>query len=467
MRLTVILFCISMMLLVPSGARLIENSVHSPSIHVRVSRNDLTVPIKLGQIAPLSLAHNLRTDLRGSSISIELPENAPDKTWDSELMRKFQQMTGIHVQVLRPGNDTTLVLKDYLNQFRAGAPQADVYAIDIVWPGLLAEYAEDLRPAFSELRGVAPVLVKNNVVNGKLVALPYFVEVSLLYYRTDLLSKHGFERPPRTWRELEHQAWVIQEGERAAGNKNFWGFLWQGAASEALTCNALEWQSSQGAGSLVNENGTVDLNRTIAAATWNRALHWIGTISPPSVTNQLEDDSLKMWKESDAAFMRNWPYAYEESRQEASKVRGKVGVTLLPMGEGRRGRHADILGGFQLMLSKRSHKKQEAIELLKFLTSPEIQRLNAVNRGYAPVTMVLYKDPIVLNAAPFFGTLGNILLHGAIARPSTIVGDKYDRISAAFFTSVHNTLTGQMGAASAVDELDRSLKNTLRRAIAH
>lgn len=121
---------------------------------------------------------------------------------------------------------------------------------------------------------------------------------------------------------------------------------------------------------MVGENGAVDFNRTIAAASWSRAKQWIGTISPLSVPDHLEDDSLKMWKNGDAAFMRNWPYAYQESMQSDSKVKGKVAVTKLPKGEGPNGRHADILGGFQLMIRKGSQNKRAAIELLKFLTGP-------------------------------------------------------------------------------------------------
>ena len=159
--------------------------------------------------------------------------------------------------------------------------------------------------------------------------------------------------------------------------------------------------------------------------------------------------------------MRNWPYAYQESMKADSKVRDKVAVTLLPKGEGRKGRHADILGGFQLMISKRSQNKQAAIELLKFLTSPESQRLNS-NRGYAPVTMSLYTDSTVLHAAPFFGILRNILLDDAITRPSTIAGDKYDALSAAFFTSVHDALTRRMSAPSAAERVERDLETVLR-----
>src|SRR5216684_7923915 len=72
-------------------------------------------------------------------------------------------------------------------------------------------------------------------------------------------------------------------------------------------------------------------------------------------------------KNGDAAFMRNWPYAYVESMRPDSPVRNQVAVTLLPKGEHSGARHADVLGGFQLMVSKKSANKDPAIELVKFL----------------------------------------------------------------------------------------------------
>ena len=82
---------------------------------------------------------NLRTDLKGSSLRVVLPENAPDRPWNDALMRKFRELTGIEVQTIRPGNDTSAVLSSYLREFETGSPQADVYAIDIVWPGILSD----------------------------------------------------------------------------------------------------------------------------------------------------------------------------------------------------------------------------------------------------------------------------------------------------------------------------------------
>ena len=429
----------------------------------------LTVgPLSSQSATPQSSEHeikewprNLRTDLKGASIKLVLPENALDRPWDDALIAKFQQLTGITVHTVRPGNDTTTVLATYLRDFGSGAPSGDVYAIDIVWPGILAKHADDLLPALGDLHDMLPTLVQNDTVNGKLVAVPYFIEVSLLYYRSDLLQKYHFAQPPRSWNELEQQARTIQDGERPLGKKSLWGFLWQGAASEALTCNALEWQISQGGGQLINPDGTLSIKRDRLVGALERSRKWIGTISPPETTDQLEDDSLQIWKRGDAVFMRNWPYAYLESMSNDSNIKDLAGVTVLPMGDEPGGRHADILGGFQLMVSKTSKNKSAAIELVKFLTSSEIQRVNATTRGYAPTRPSLYDDSQVLSANPFFGTLRHVLLEGAATRPSTAAGPRYDAVSRAYFTAVRQVLTGHETPEGVVEDLQKRLRQIL------
>jgi trehalose/maltose transport system substrate-binding protein len=255
---------------------------------------------------------------------------------------------------------------------------------------------------------------------------------------------------------------VISAGERANGSE-FWGYLWQGSASEALTCNALEWQISQSGGRLLEPDGTLSLDTGPTAESWRRARSWVGTLSPSNVTDQLEDDSLRIWKNGGAAFMRNWPYAYLEGMQPDSRVKNLVGVTLLPAGDGPSGRHADTLGGFQLMVGKASKHKEAAIELVRFLTSAEIQRVNATTRGYAPTMPEIYEDQEVLRTNPFFGTLRSVLLDGAVTRPSTAAGARYNDVSIAYFTAVHETLTGQKSAATAAVNLKDNLKRILSK----
>jgi trehalose/maltose transport system substrate-binding protein len=101
--------------------------------------------------------------------------------------------------------------------------------------------------------------------------------------------------------------------------------------------------------------------------------------------------------------------------------------------------------------------KAAAIELVKFLTSPEIQSVNSATRGYAPTRPGLYDLP-TLKANAFFAALRNVLLEGAVTRPSTIAGPRYDRVSTAYFTAVRQTLIGQKSALIAVTELEKEIQ---------
>src|SRR5260370_18750033 len=99
--------------------------------------------------------------------------------------------------------------------------------------------------------------------------MPCFSDFGMLYYRTDLLQKYGFAKPPLTWDELAMQAQKILDGEKAA-NPTFAGFVFQGKAYEGLTCDALEWIASSGGGTIVDtRTHNMTVNNPQAAAILN------------------------------------------------------------------------------------------------------------------------------------------------------------------------------------------------------
>lgn len=345
----------------------------------------------------------------------------------------------------------------YLQFFEAKSPEVDVYQVDVIWPGDLAEHFVDLYEygAKEVAEQHFPEIVENNTVDGKLVAIPWFTDAGLLYYRTDLLSEYGLE-PPTTWEELETAAKKVQAGERAKGNEDFWGYVWQGNAYEGLTCDALEWLASNDGGSIIEFDGTISVNNPRAVEILEQAAGWVGTISPPGVIGFAEEDARAMFQGGNALFMRNWPYCYSLGNGPDSAIAGKFDVSPLPAGASGKG--AATLGGWQLSVSKYSKNPEVAADVALFFASYEEQKARAIQASMNPTIMSLYQDPEVLKASPFMGSLYDVFIN-AVARPSTVSAPRYNEVSTLFFNAVHSVLTKKSTAADALEELELDLQD--------
>ena len=187
--------------------------------------------------------------------------------WMKEMVEAWGKKTGTRVEYIDSPADTNDRLALYQQYWAARSPDVDVYMIDVIWPGIVAPHALDLKPYLTEaeLKEFFPRIVQNNTIRGKLTSLPFFTDAGILYYRKDLLEKYGYTSPPRTWNELEQMAERVMEGERRAGNRDFWGFVFQGKPYEGLTCDALEWIYSHGGGRIVEPDGTISVNNGRAA----------------------------------------------------------------------------------------------------------------------------------------------------------------------------------------------------------
>ncbi|MFC5847723.1 ABC transporter substrate-binding protein [Deinococcus petrolearius] len=368
---------------------------------------------------------------------------------------RWAKKTGNEVKIFESPNLTNDRLGLYQQQLAARSSDIDVYQLDIVWPGLLGQHFVDLKgkvPA-SEQNGFFKGILDANTVNGKLVSLPWFTDAGLLFYRTDLLKKYGYSAPPKTWAELATMAKKIQTGEQKT-NKTFTGYVWQGKNYEGLTCDALEWVSSFGGGTIVDNTGKVTINNPKAAAALDAAASWVRNISPQGVTTYDEEAARGIFQSGNAAFMRNWPYAWANGQSDDSKVKGKIGAAPLPAGPG--GKPAATLGGWNLGVSMYSKNQAAAIDLVRYLTSPAEQKLRAIEGSYNPTLPALYKDAAVLKANPFFGSLYGVFT-SAVARPSGPTKEKYNQVSQAFSGAVSEVLTGKVKGQAAVAKLSTDL----------
>lgn len=376
------------------------------------------------------------------------------------LTQQFTARTGIQIREL-PQPETAFDQLDLQRKLlRPGASGIDLLGIDLIWSATLGSDLIDLAPqSATEISSLDPQLPPDYTVDGKLVAIPYQVNVGALEYRKDLLHEYGYDHPPRTWDELERMARRIQSGERAKGKKDFWGFVWQGAATESLTCNALEWQVAEGGGRIIESDRTVSVNNPAAIRAWQRARHWIGSISPPSVLAYREIDSMNAFGSGKAAFNRVWLGTTITRRGQSPQVYWRnlnpiveTGFTSMPGGPAG---SASTLGGSGLAVSRYSTHPGDAIEFVRFLVRAQIQS-NENRKSAPPDGFEVYSPPSALDQQ---GDSQQQIQHPIrlVNRPSVEAGGRYKEVSAAYAAAVHSVLTGQKRAPEAAAELEKQL----------
>jgi trehalose/maltose transport system substrate-binding protein len=372
------------------------------------------------------------------------------------LVKPWEDATGHTVTMVPMPASTTDQFAQYRLWLAAGTADVDVYQTDVIWAPQLADHFVDLTEIAKDVAPAHfPSIIESQTVNGKLVALPVFTDAPALYYRKDLLEKHG-AAVPATWEELTATAQMIQDAERAEGKADIWGFVWQGNAYEGLTCNALEWVKSFGGGQIVEPDGSISINNPQAVAAIETVKGWVGTISPEGVLAYQEEEARGVWQTGNAVFMRNWPYAYGLGNGDDSAVKGLFDVAPLPTGGGH-DTSAATLGGWNVAVSKYSTKQEAAISLVLYLAGPEAQKQRALDESNLPTIMALYEDPEIAAAQPIIPRWKDVFLQ-AVPRPSAPTKGNYNEVSAKFWSAVHASLSGDGTAAENLEILQADLE---------
>ena len=363
----------------------------------------------------------------------------------------------VTIDILEMPDSATERLNLYLQFFEAQSGDVDVMQVDVIWPAIIAPHVVDMKDYLTqeEIDWYFVDMINGQTVDDRLVAIPWFTDAAGLYYRTDLLEKYGLE-VPTTWEELEEAAAIIQEGEVAEGNENFAGYVWQGNDYEGLTCDAHEWLVSTTGDTFITNDGEVNVMDDAFVDLVERAAGWVGTISPEGVTTYQEEESRNVWQAGNAAFMRNWPYAYNLGNADDSPVAGLFDWIPLPDGGARVGA---CLGGWQLAVSQYSENVDAAAAFAKYITGPEQQLQRAFFQGQFPTIPSVYEDEF-LASDPLFAAAGPII-GTAFARPSVATGAQYQAASAIFAGGIHDILTGQVDAETGLEDLEIELEDFL------
>jgi len=380
-----------------------------------------------------------------------------------DLMRKLfdayqAQNPGTTIEI-ETGGATSELQRQYLSTvLNAKDTAIDIYMIDIVNPSQYFN-AGWLEPLDSYVGGAAalkpylPVYSQANLVNGKVAALPAFADAMFMYYRKDLLEKHGVKEP-KTWDELTAAAKKITEAEK---NPSLQGLSIQGAPIEGAVCTFLlpywsqgkQFNDASGKLTLDKEAATKGLDMWLKMVDAGALKQNIAEVTTPVTVNE--------FKAGQVVFAINWGFAWDVFKDAAdSQVKGKVGVMPLPAVAG--GKSATCVGGWQWAVSAFSKNKPAAAQLVKYMSTPEASKFLAREGSLLPVFQSVYTDAEVLKQAPWFKDAANVIIAGQ-ARP---ISSQYGQVSDVVRTNTNAALARTKTPTEAVNDIEGRLNRVMR-----
>lgn len=215
----------------------------------------------------------------------------------------------ISVNIIKAPASTDTQRSALSTQLAAGSASPDVYQGDITWAAQFgaASFALPVESLLDEeeWQRYPKALLTSLGYQGHRYAFPLYQDQPYLYYRRDLLHKHGL-RVPRTWEELMRTAQRVQ---RAGDIKH--GFVWQGSVYEGMTCNVTEILADAG-GQALSADGS---RATFAGPAAEQALGLMrdlvtSRVSPSAVSTFIEQNTIDDFSAGRSLFLRNWPYAW-------------------------------------------------------------------------------------------------------------------------------------------------------------
>jgi multiple sugar transport system substrate-binding protein len=369
-----------------------------------------------------------------------------------QLVRFGERHPGVEVELRVTPDAADQRHQLYVQWLNARAPDPDVLQLDVIWT---AEFAGagwilPLDTFAPDVDDFVPAALAASRWRDTLYAVPWFIDLGLLYWRTDLLPA-----PPRSLSELRDAARRFRE----TGTTRF-GLVWQGARYEGLITVFLEHLGAFGGG-ILDARGRVIVDEPAAI----RALTFMcdsirrDGFVPSSVLTWQEEQTRFAFQNGRAMLMRNWPYARALlADAAASRVAGRFGIAPLPAGPG--GPSTSALGGSQLALNARTRQPDLAYALVQFLTGTPQMLERARVAGQYPPRPALYDDPALSDAlgVPAIGI--RRIIERAEPRPVTPV---YTELSTILQVHLHRALTRQQEPREALRGAGDAMRKLLER----
>jgi multiple sugar transport system substrate-binding protein len=238
-----------------------------------------------------------------------------------------------------------------------------------------------------DLSDFNPNLIKINTINGKLYALPTFVQTPLMVYNKELLKKAGLQSP-KTWEETLAVAKALHDIGKGIALPAKQGLAAVDIWIAMARSNNGNYFGPEGKLQLVTEPNIATVQF------WKDLV----TVAMKGSTNWHFDEVNKALQFAEAPIglsISGLCGALEDEQQ--SKVAGKLGYAALPY----KIRPFGTLSFWSWGVAADSRHPKEAYRLAAWLTSKSIEKQMSLKDGQIAARQSLYRDPELVAKAPW------------------------------------------------------------------
>ncbi|NEP86412.1 MAG: ABC transporter substrate-binding protein [Okeania sp. SIO2C2] len=354
----------------------------------------------------------------------------------------------INLEIVKAPNDTNLVEDLYTSSFLLGDSPYDLAYMDTVWVPKFAaaNWLQDLSEKIDKQQLKETYLsgdIEGGTYKNQLYWMPLISNGGMLYYRTDLLKKGGFE-PPNTFEELIKISQELQQQGLVE-----WGYLWQGKQYEGLSAMFIEILKGYGGFWINPETNEVGLDRpeAIEAVNFLRTTITAG-ISPPGVTTYAEEETRRLFQSGKTVFLRNWPYVYPLASK--SEIAGKFAIKPMVHALGKES--GACSGGWGLGIVKSTKHPEEAWEIIQYFNKPEVQRKLILETGFVPARKSLFNEKNLVAKFPYLPNLFQVVENSVLRPPIAQYAQASDILQRYLSSALTGSRTPELAMKSAAAE---------------
>jgi len=351
-------------------------------------------------------------------------------------------------------NERKELLARYL---RSKNNRVDIFSVDQIWVPRFARWGMSLQNMFdsSEVNSIIPNALETCFYKDSLVAIPLYIDISLMFYRDDLLRK--FPDYTELIKEINQSiTWdeFIKLSKRFNRQQNPFYFF-QADDYEGLICSFTELMANQN-NPVVDKTGKLLLDTPEGKRSLQLLVDLVNyyNASPKSVTYLKENESFRLYAKDNGVFIRSWPSMIDDENEFLTdEVRSNLKIAPVPHLQGTK--PSSVYGGWNLMISKFSEKLPEVIKFVKFLLSEESQKIMYENGGYLPINKNIYKDSSFIKMNPelkFYMELYKTGVH----RPYL---ESYTNVSDILSFYLNKAIKKEIGVEEALKEATEKINN--------